>query len=1123
MNDHSLIADHLVTRPHLLNQLSQAFTHRLTLVVAPAGYGKTTLVSDFKSQVSNLPLVWHTLSEADNDPTHLLAGLIADVRSALPDPTALPAVDETQAALSYPLLLVFRYAAEITHQDWLLILDDYHVITNAAIHQALDTLLNIPTWPVHLVLASRTLPPLIAIARLRVEGRLTELDEQDLRFTYAEAAALFEAGGLHLTAQELDQVTQRAEGWAAALRLICQAAQRKIGADLATLLGRMGDESHLFDYLAGQVLNRQPVEVRRFLCRTALLPYLSVELCNAFLGSADASAILDTLERSHLFVARLAEGPGRRYRYHALFAEFLCRCLEQEEDAPAVREWHRRAAQCLLEGPATAGATDYIAAIPHWLAARDWTQAADALDAVTRLLDWGQFTLMEPWLACFPPEVLAGRPDLLIALGQLRERQCRYPEALAALKQAELLLQSGKTPGDLWMALHRQAVIHFRQGRYLQAIAIGHQELDYLAQGELAQSVSYLYKRGKALELVGGCYLEICDIERGHEYDQQALGLLRLSGDRIGEAMILHAITYNVHMIQGRLSETIELEQRCMRAFEELGSYRVCWSLNTLAMVHWLRGEYDLSRAASERQLQLADVFHDPFQRGYALFQLGHVHRDLGNRETAKAVYEEARQIGDQLNEPYLLFQPRQGLALLALDEGDLREALRLAQTAFEQMHTIGYRHLEGQALTTLGLIMDKRGDASQAGANYHEALRLFQKLGANLDLATVHLYLADLYRREGRGQESQAHLGRSLALSEQYDYDFLFTVKERRRAIPLLVNALAETSEVCQTSEVSRLLGLIGQEAVEPLQSLLETMTQETQPQEQVIHLLGEIGDERTVPVLDRLRRRHPWKAAAQAALQRIAERPAPTLRVSALGGFQVLRGSLPVPAEAWQQRRKARLLLVYLLTQRRPVPRDELLDTLWPDLAPESAGLALNTTFSDLRKLLEPYLGKGMPSRYVTREGDCYSFNTDSDTWYDVRAFEQAARVPAAQKTEPSARSALELYRGDFLPEDPYEDWVIRERERLRSLYLNALTRLLDEHMRQGAWRDGIDVARRILEREPWIEEVWRSLMTCYALLGRRSEALQAYLACERSLRQELDVAPSPETRALYDQIKT
>ncbi|HQK15773.1 MAG TPA: BTAD domain-containing putative transcriptional regulator, partial [Anaerolineae bacterium] len=243
----------------------------------------------------------------------------------------------------------------------------------------------------------------------------------------------------------------------------------------------------------------------------------------------------------------------------------------------------------------------------------------------------------------------------------------------------------------------------------------------------------------------------------------------------------------------------------------------------------------------------------------------------------------------------------------------------------------------------------------------------------------------------------------------------------------------------------------------------------------------------------------------------------PPPPLRVLTLGGFQVYRGGIPIPAEAWQ-RRKTRQLLLYLLLRRAPVARDELLEVLWPDLSPDSAALALNTTFSELRRILEPQLGRGTPSRYLERDEETLSLRRTEGLWCDVWAFEEATRSGGAA----SMSQILALYRGDFLPEEPYADWVLRERERLRARYLNVLMAWLEERVRAGAWSEGIELARRILEREPWLEEVWRALMTCLARSGRRSEALHAYQDCVRALRTELDADPAPETSTLYEAIK-
>lgn len=1102
---------YMVRRPRLLRVLSQALASRLTLIIAPAGYGKTTLLGEWLEDGETRPdpsrTLWYTLGEMDNDPGYLLRGLIAGIQARRPDFT--PAVDLSSPP-SYALSLLFEQAAQAAGGPWLLALDDYHLIAAPAIHGALDMLLGSTRWPVHLVIASRGQPPLSAIARLRVEGRLAELDEAGLRFTPDEMHDFLAAGGLDLEEATLRRVAQRTEGWPAALELVRQAARRELHPDLKAILGRIGDERPLFDYLAGQVLDCQPAAVGDFLRRTSLLPYLSAELCNALLGTTGASAVLDELERNHLFVSPLADRPGRCYRYHALFQEFLQRRLEQDEGAGVVESWHRRAAACLLERPAL---DDVAAAVDHLLAAGDWPAAAEAIEKLAQRLDLGQFARMESWFSRLPADVVAARPRLLLAMGLMGEGRGRWSEALEALAQAEQLGQAGGEPDLMARVWFQQAWAHFRMGHYAQTQELCERALAHLPDSE---ADPLWRQRAGFYNLLGGCYSETDDLARGEQCFQQALLIHRQVGNRLLEAAMLSCLAGNIYVIQGRLAETIELSQQVQRINDELGSYRSCYVLTALVMAYRLRGDYEAARATAEQQLKMADAHQDRMLRGYALYELGHLHREQGRWEAAQACYDEARLVGEEIQEPFVLFEPRLGLALLALAEGNLQDAHRHGQAAYQQAQAVGNHQQEELALTALGLVMDRRGDPSQAEAYWREALRLCQTLGANYDQAAGRLYLADLCRRDGRDEEAMAHLGQCLALSGQYGYDFLFIGRERRRALPLLIATLGGTSDLLKTSEVCRLLAAIGQEAVDPLLALLASAPDD-QVREQVVRLLGEIGDERATPALSELRRDRRLKEGATAALARIAAAPRPPLRIMALGGFQVQRGDLPIPDEAWQ-RRKTRLLLLYLLAQSpRRVPRDELIEALWPDLPPDSAGLALNTTFSDLRRILEPYLGRGQPSRYLARDEETLAFSPTAEAWYDVSAFEQAVRAGGE-----TARRALDLYRGDFLTEEPYVDWVLRERERLRSLYLNTLTAWLDEQVEAGAWREGAELARRILDLEPWLEEVWRALMTCLARLGRRSEALQAYQACVRALDKELDAAPSAEAQALYEQLK-
>ena len=1100
----------LLSRPALQQRLDEGLAgRRLTLLVAPAGYGKTTLLRAWSGRQARSACLYYPLSEPDNDATHLLAGLRASIRAAWPGqgiPAWLRDDADVQGPLSYTLGRLFQQAAGATGREWLLLLDDYHLVTNREVHQALDTLLGQPAWPVRLAIASRGQPPLTAIARLRVEGRLLEMDETDLRFTREETQGLLAGSGLALREQELHQVAARTEGWPVALALLRQAAQREAAPALAALLGRLGDEPSLFDYLAGQVLERQPEAMQSFLRRTALLPYLSAGLCNAFLGIADAAALLDTLERQHLFVARLDEAPERRYRYHALFREFLSRSLEQKEGAAAVRGWRRRAAAGLLERP---DLDDHAAAVEHLLAAQDWPAAADAVEAVAQRWDVGQYMRMAPWFDSLPPEVVAGRPRLLLALGLLRQGQGRWNEVLAALAGAEPLAQAAGTPEIIAQVWFQQAWAYFRLGHYAQAQDLCRQTLVVLSRPEAAHLAR---ERARAHNLLGGCYAETDDLVRGEQSLQQAIQIYRQLGDRVLEAATLSNVANSIYLIQGRLAEAIDVGQQARRILDELGSYRVCYVLFALGVAYRLRGEYQAAHTVLERMLRLTDAHQDRMMRGYALYLLGHVHREQGRSEAARSCYDEARLLGEELREPFLLFEPRLGLALLDLAEGSRREAHRHGQAAWQQARAVSNRHQEGLALTAWGLILEQDGDTRQAEGRWREALGLMEALGAHYDQAALHLLLADLGQRRGQGEECRAHLETALALSRQYGYDFLFTGRERRRALPLLVAALGPDTPTGE--EAGRLLAASGPEAVAPLVALLAAAPVEVQ--EQAVDLLGAIGDERAVPALGALQQHRRLQGPVREALARIAAAPRPPLRVRALGRFEVCRGETPTPAEPWQ-RRKTRLLLIYLLLRRGPVACDQVLEALWPDLSPESAGQSLNSACSELRRILEPHLARGMPSRYLERDEETMVLRRDGDFWYDAEAFEQAVRAGGQ-----AARRALELYRGDFLPEEPYVDWVLRERERLHALYLNALTGWLEECLRAGNWREGAALARQILERERWLEEVWRALLTRYDRLGRRSEALQAYQECVCALREELDVAPAPETTALYEQMR-
>ena len=372
----------LVPRHRLVARLNEGAARPLILVSAPAGFGKTTLIAEWVQQIEGLQVAWLSLDEDDNDPARFLAYLIAALDALRPG-LGTPARDLLAAPQPAPwktVLTALLNGLATLPADFALVLDDYHAITEPAIHAALTYLTEHQPAQMHLVILSRA-DPALPLARLRARGQLCELREADLRFTPKEAAAfLNQAMRLDLSPADVAVLEAHTEGWIAGLQLAALCLNAPTATEQEDRSGFIaafsGSNRFILDYLVEEVLARQPAPIQRFLLHTAVLDQLCGPLCEAVLGpdggeesgGARGQAILQSLEQSNLFTIPL-DRERRWYRYHHLFAEFLRSRLRQTEPA-LVPELHRRAA----EWHEHAG---YVAAaIGHALDGEDWEQAA---------------------------------------------------------------------------------------------------------------------------------------------------------------------------------------------------------------------------------------------------------------------------------------------------------------------------------------------------------------------------------------------------------------------------------------------------------------------------------------------------------------------------------------------------------------------------------------------------------------------------------------------------------------------------------------------------------------------------------------------------------------------------
>lgn len=554
---------HAVKRLRLLETLERALEHPLTLVSAPAGYSKTSSVAAWLEK-ADARSAWLSLDKGDNDVgrfwqyvTAALSETPTDVRSRF------TAHFEGQRFVQDDFLIDLVNAlvdtADASERDLVLVLDDYHLIEEAEIHNGVAFLLTHLAPRFHLIIISRSEPPL-PLARLRAQQRLLELSVNDLRFTLGEVKAfLNEATCLELTNTDIETLEAYTEGWAVGVQLASLSLQS--GMDAAGFAGTLARTNRfVFDYLADEVLSRQPQNVQTFLLQTSLLERFSAELCASVMDMADVYALLKEVEQANLFLVPLDPG-GAWYRYHHLFAEFLRRRLEARAPERVPELYIRAARWCEAQG-----LTDE--AIRYVLAGGDIEGAVALVERHDRTLLWrrDERTTLRPWLEVLPEDVIRARVRL-------------------SLDHAWLLLSSSETAllerriSDAERLLGARSGVSETEGREMQEM-----------QGELAviraERATERGAFGLALDALGEALALLKDpLLRGVALQSKGY-LLRTEGNLPGAERAL-----------------LEAEQVCSAAGNiALSSF----ALSDLGEVYKMRGQLHQAASTFERALVLS-------------------------------------------------------------------------------------------------------------------------------------------------------------------------------------------------------------------------------------------------------------------------------------------------------------------------------------------------------------------------------------------------------------------------------------------------------------------------------------------------------------------------------------
>src|SRR5215204_240482 len=769
----------LVTRLRLSERLEEALGGKLTLISAPAGFGKTTLLSMWLavSSRSGRSAVWLSLDPGDNDPTRFWRYFIAAADRLCPGAgdTALVLLQSPQAPPIEAILTTLLNELAELPADAVLVLDDYHLITSRTIHEALAFLIEHLPPQMHLVISTRADPPL-PLSRLRARGEMAELGASDLRFTTEETATfLGKIVGTRLSAEDVAELEERTEGWVAGLQLAALAMRDR--SDISSFIAAFtGSNRYVVDYLAEEVLARQSEALRIFLLQTSILDRMCGPLCDAVTSRDDGQEALEYLEHANLFVTPLDED-RRWYRYHHLFTDVLRQRL-RETDADLLPELHRRASVWFeREGLAAE-------AVHHALEAHDMERAAALIEEIgLSIMLPGQVHTLLGWLDTLSDAVVRSRPALCIVHAAALMFAGQPEAAEARLDDAERDVQADAPADQAHIILGQAASIRGNlariSGDLARCVALSRRALDLLPETHFIWTVSKL-NATYAYQVSG-------DVTPTTErLVAEVIAPVRRTGNPL---TILRSVINlaQLRVLQGRLRQAVTTFGEAARSSSGPGgSERLVGNpAYYFGMGDLLREWNDLD--AAERYLEqgmdlvseIPTVDAEVVAHGFiSLAQLQQVRGEYG---AAITTLENFSHLAHERNFfPPLLAHAAAAKARLALAHGNLRGAIGWADASGLHVDEPSYPR-EAEYLT-LARVLIARGRGDPEGPYFDDALRLIDRLlgaaesGARMGSAIEILILRALAlhaRRETSG--AFVALGRALTLADPEGYVRVF------------------------------------------------------------------------------------------------------------------------------------------------------------------------------------------------------------------------------------------------------------------------------------------------------------------------------------------------------------
>ncbi|AET66126.1 ATP-dependent transcriptional regulator [Desulfosporosinus orientis DSM 765] len=1068
-------------RLRLLNLGFSILSYRVTTVVAPAGYGKSVWISSLLSEPGWPPTAWLNLDHHDSEPSAFLFHLVNAVKHIFPEfvHDTLRTLHSLEDVGQDWLIALSAFLTEIPQgHPMVLVLDDLHLIDkNPTIQNILEYLVRWLPSEAHLVFISRNGLPL-NLYREQLSGELLEITSNNLLFSLDETRGLLSLLGLNLKQEDLDEVHTLTEGWAVGLRLMGIHLKRTEINLNTTLFALNQTHSELYNYLSNELLDTLPPELQSFLISSSLLPYLEPNLCDASIKCKDSHSKIKQLHSLGILSMMSETKTRKAWRLHHLMAEFLEKKVLHLRSADYVIGVRQRAATFLENNG------DIDRALEQITACADWTSAIRLIHVHGDhyFLQNGHLDALGSWIAHLPYELVLQDSWLLYFQGM----SILHINSLKALETLSQAADTAGINGDIKCQL-----------RSLLAM---------VAVYTFANNVTKIRETAKRLPIAGSLLKSswsrgtvlVAALSKAAFEDNLSQGVwlswLASKAELDSESRMAHMMfTTMIHYRLGNLNSASELVEKLLTDPYVQENERWTGTTYTIyAVLCVLTGELQKLVQICTELLRLGQKYNVPHQLGIAYRRLALLHMWEARLDEALLEIELSHSAFMRANNLFYAYLTDLDLILLRIKAGESAKDLILeTQNLLEKLKVLpGGQGLDDYALSVAGIIAMEAGQLELAKRQFTEVSLRCKYKGTRQVLAGTRFFLARIAVLQGDDSTADRILRKALRTAEIEKWEF-FWDWDGETMYSLCQRALFKK---IHSEWAAHLL----------LRWFPERLIREANT------LLG--SSDNTV-------RTH----ITQLIQDSVRETGLPIIHVNFLGKFSLFVNGVEIPSIQWKTKKSENLFKFLILNQPQQL-KETIIEALWPESDPKSGDASLRMALTHVRKALE--LITAANESVILKRGMVY-LNPEITIYTDYERFTAMAQNALEDRDidNPIILANLEhtaeLYQGDLLPDNIYDDWAVDMRTQLRNLYLQVLAKQVETYRRQGKFTPAIQACRQYLALEPTDEATARTTMDLLWQRGHKQQALSLYHELASILAQDFESTPTEQTNALYRKI--